>query len=109
MTTDDYYLRCHWCPINRSVQSSAIMLGHHFSEALVDNLCRLQHCNVLDTYIYVLPLIYNHFYSHIIHTNLAGYWNVQESMYVCLIINKLILASISYIYIMMLASSSLSV
>ena len=43
----------------------------------------------------MLPLIYNNFYSHIIHTHLAGYLNVQESVYVCLINggHKLVLAS----------------
>ena len=34
--TDNYWLLCHWCPINRSVLSSAITLGHNLLEALVD-------------------------------------------------------------------------
>ena len=96
MTIDDYWLLCHWCPIIRSVPCSAVMLGHHFWEALINNPCTLQRGNFLYTCIYVLPLIYNHFYSHIIHTDVAVYWNVKESMYVCLIIWSWVL----YIYVM---------
>ena len=82
--------------IIRSVPCSAHMLGHQLWEALINNPYTLQRCNFLYTCISMLPLISNHFYSHIIHTNVAVYWNVKESMYACLIIWSWVLSIFGY-------------